>query len=142
MVLLLFKCIMEFRERVILRLFCLPVEIPYSNSCRLLEEWTLQAKRHGVPSHKIVSWIRRKIGTHIAIIRYRSDGTLGCAVPCIFCQKELLKYDMHIHCPTASGGWFSGRLTDENAPKPVLTAGQRRMFKRDIKRPPGTQTPS
>lgn len=96
--------------------------------CRLLDSWVHQAKRQGVPSHKIVTWIRRKIGTHISVIRYRSDGTMGCAVPCVFCQKELMRYDMRVHCVDSSGNWLDARLTDGNVPKPVLTAGQRRML--------------
>jgi len=96
--------------------------------CRLLDSWVHQAKRQGVPSHKIVSWIRRKFGTHISVVRYRSDGSMGCAVPCVFCQKELMRYDMRVHCVDSSGNWLDARLTDGNVPKPVLTAGQRRMF--------------
>lgn len=84
-----------------------------------------------MPSHKTVSWIRRKLGGHIVIVRYRKDGTLGCAVPCIFCQRELVKFDIHIHCVDAQGSWFSGRLDDTDAPEPVFTTGQRRMMKID-----------
>ena len=102
--------------------------VPCIVPCRLLDSWVSQARRKGVPPHKVIYWIRRKIGTHISIIRYRSDGTLGCAVPCVFCQRELTKYDMRIHCIDSEGEWFNGRMTDGNIPKPVLTAGQRRMF--------------
>jgi hypothetical protein len=84
-----------------------------------------------VPPHKTVSWIRRKIGGHIVIVRYRKDGTLGCAVPCVFCQRELVKFDIHIHCITTEGSWFSGRLDDNDAPQPLFTTGQRRMLKLD-----------
>lgn len=99
--------------------------------CRLLEHWQGEARRHGVPSHKVIAWIRRKIGNHITIVRYLNDGSLACAIPCVFCQKELKKYDMRISCTTEDGTWFHGRLSDGGAPTPVLTAGQRRMLKRD-----------
>lgn len=95
---------------------------------RLLDSWVQQARKQGVPSHKIVAWIRRKYGTHISVIRYRSDGSLGCAVPCVFCQKELERYDMRVHCVDASGQWMDARCSDGTLPKPVLTAGQRRML--------------
>jgi hypothetical protein len=99
--------------------------------CRLLDGWVYEARKHGVPAHKTISWIRRKIGTDVAVIRIRADGSLGCAVPCVLCQRELLKYDLRVHCVEASGAWFSGKLTQAEAPPPVLTAGQRRMFKRN-----------
>lgn len=95
---------------------------------RLLDSWVQQARRQGVPSHKMVAWVRRKFGTHISVFRYRHDGTLGCAVPCVFCQRELERYDMRVHCVDASGQWCDARCTDGTLPKPVLTAGQRRMF--------------
>ena len=80
---------------------------------------------------KVVSWIRRKIGGHISVVRYRSDGTLGSAVPCVLCQRELKRFDLHVYCSIGGGDFFSGRLTEEGAPPAVLTAGQRRMWKRD-----------
>ena len=79
----------------------------------------------------MVSWIRRKLGGHIIVIRFRSDGSLGCTVPCVFCQKELMKYDISIHCVTTSGTWYRGRLNDANAPEACFTTGQRRMLKID-----------
>ncbi|KAH7618735.1 hypothetical protein NADE_005584 [Nannochloris sp. 'desiccata'] len=94
------------------------------------------ARKHGVPNHKLVSWIRRKIGGHIVIVRYKGDGTLGCAVPCVFCQRELIKYDIHIHCITTNGTWYSGRVDDINAPPAVFTTGQRRMLKLPPPPPP------
>jgi hypothetical protein len=94
-----------------------------------------EARKHGVPAHKTISWIRRKIGGHIAVVRFRSDGTEGCAVPCVFCQREIIKFDLQIHCSTGDGSWYSGKLSEAGAPTPVLTAGQRRMLKRDVPRP-------
>ena len=95
---------------------------------RLLDSWVQQARRQGVPSHKMVAWVRRKFGSNISVIRYRHDGTLGCAVPCVFCQKELERYDMRVHCVDSSGQWCDARCRDGTLPKPVLTAGQRRML--------------
>ena len=100
-------------------------------SRRLLDWWVSEARRHGVATQKVVSWIRRKMGGRISIVRYRCDGTLGCSVPCVLCQKELKRYDLHVYCTTGSGIVFSGRLTEEGAPPAALTAGQRRMWKRD-----------
>ncbi len=95
---------------------------------RLLDSWVQQARRQGVASHKMVAWIRRKFGSNISVIRYRHDGSLGCAVPCVFCQKELERYDMRVHCVDSSGQWCDARCRDGTLPKPVLTAGQRRML--------------
>lgn len=98
--------------------------------CRLLQSWIADARRHGVPAHSVVSWVRRKVGPDITIIRQRSDGSLGCAAPCVLCQRELLRFDLRVHCSLSGGGFFSGRLSDCGAPKPLLTTGQRRMLKK------------
>lgn len=122
----------------------------------------LAARRHGVPSHKVVPWVRRKLGPAVVVLRFRGDGSLGCSVPCVLCQRELNRFDLQVHCfvgagpgggGTASGGagsaastsasagaatagpegeWFSGRLSDAGAPTPVLTAGQRRTLNLDL----------
>ncbi|KAL4457697.1 hypothetical protein ABPG75_012562 [Micractinium tetrahymenae] len=125
---------------------------------RLLDTWVLAARRHGVPSHKVVPWVRRKLGPAVVVLRFRGDGSLGCSVPCVLCQRELNRFDLQVHCflgagpgcgsggsgasrsaaaasSTAcaggEGGWFSGRLSDAGAPTPVLTAGQRRTLNLD-----------
>jgi hypothetical protein len=99
---------------------------------RLIQSYISAARRHGVPTHQVVSWVRRKLGADVVIIRQRSDGTLGCAIPCLFCQRELLRFDLRVHCSLSNGGFFSGRLTDRGAPKPTLTMGQRRMLNKDF----------
>eukprot|EP00889_Picochlorum_renovo_P000260 jgi/Picre1/27290/NNA_000259.t1 len=38
------------------------------------------------------------------------------------------KYDMRVHCVDASGQWMDARCSEGTLPKPVLTAGQRRML--------------
>ncbi|KAK9867686.1 hypothetical protein WJX84_003091 [Apatococcus fuscideae] len=95
---------------------------------RLLEQWIQEARRHGVAHHKVVSWVRRKIGPDILIWRCRSDGSRGCATPCVLCHRQLCKFDLRVHCSLDAQQWFSGRLTDFDAPSPVLTSGQRRQW--------------
>jgi hypothetical protein len=114
------------------------------------------ARRHGVPQHKVVPWVRRKLGPSVVVVRFRGDGSLGCSVPCVLCQRELTRFDLKVHCflggtSTAAGGsdgegggaeagggdggggprWFCGRMSDVGAPTPVLTAGQRRTLNLD-----------
>ena len=86
------------------------------------------ARKHGVRPHQVVNWVRRKIGADICIWRSRSDNTLGCAVPCLLCQRELLRFDLRVHCSQASGEWFSGRLSDPAAPQSFLTLAQRKQL--------------
>lgn len=110
---------------------------------RLLATWVQHARRHGVPSHKVVPWVRRKLGPTVVVLRFRGDGSLGCSVPCVLCQRELTRFDLSVCCflgqDAAGGGpcWYRGRLTDEGAPTPVLTAGQRRTLNLD----PGPRRP-
>lgn len=77
---------------------------------------------------KVVNWVRRKIGPDICVWRYLNDGSMGCATPCLLCQRVLLKFDLRVHCCQVGGEWFSGKLSDSDAPASVLTSGQRRMF--------------
>lgn len=90
-----------------------------------------------MPPHKIVAWVRRKLGPEVLVLRYRADGSLGCAAPCVMCARELNRFDLRVHCPDASGQWFSGRLSDSGAPPQLLTSGQRRMLNRGFRRPGG-----
>ena len=104
------------------------------------------ARRHGVPAHKVVPWVRRKLGPTVVVLRFRNDGSLGCSVPCVLCQRELTRFDLQVHCflgagasghggtadaGNGTGQWFSGRLSEPGAPTPVLTAGQRRTLNLD-----------
>lgn len=98
--------------------------------CRLLQSYVHQARKAGVPSHKLVAWVRRKLGSNIAIWRRTVDGELGCAAPCLFCNRELQRFDLRVHCPTdAAGTWFSGRLNEPGAPRPQLTGGQQKVLR-------------
>ena len=107
------------------------------NLCgRLLNDWVVQAKKHDVWLHNIVCWVRHKIGSHISVWRWRSDGSLGCAMPCTvtlshtfhitvsywdgsvctLCSCAILKFHLKVHCSQANSNWFTGRLTDHHAP--------------------------
>ncbi len=94
---------------------------------RLLESYVAEARKHGVRPHQVTAWVRRKLGAHISVWRKRSDGTFGCATPCVLCQRELKRYDLRVHC-SQDTGWFVGRLSEEHAPQAQLTTAQRRLF--------------
>lgn len=80
--------------------------------------------------HARVAWVRRKLGGNVAIWRRTLDGELGCAAPCLFCSRELQRFDLRVHCTTDAGGsWFSGRLSDPGAPRPHLTGGQQKVLR-------------
>ena len=64
------------------------------------------------------------------VVRQLRDGTWGCAAPCVLCQRELLRFDLRVHCSLGGGAVFRGKLSDPAAPKPGLTGGQRRMLKK------------
>lgn len=94
---------------------------------RLLDEYVADARRHGVPGHKTAAWIRRKNGNKITVVRWKMDGTLGCSVPCVFCRRELARFDMRVRCVTADGMyWFDGHVTAADAPVSKLTSFQKR----------------
>lgn len=95
---------------------------------RLLQSYVVAAKRHGVPAHRVVRWVRRKLGADVLVIRPRGDGTLGCSAPCAMCQRELVRFDLRVHCSLSNGSRFSGRLTDRGAPKPFLSDMQHRTL--------------
>jgi hypothetical protein len=69
--------------------------------------------------------------------RCRSDGSLGCATPCLLCRRELLRFDLRVHCPLDNGTWFRGRLDEGGAPPPALTSGQRRQLNVNLTTPAG-----
>lgn len=112
-----------------------------SASCpnRLLMAWEELARKHGVPQHRVVTWVRRKLGPDLSLVRWTTQG-VGCAAPCVFCTRALIKYDLRVHCPLGDGGWYSGRMDEPCAPLPVLTSGQRRSMGLDPA-PPGAATP-
>lgn len=93
---------------------------------RLLTQQMRAAVRHGVAPHQRITWARRKFGCHIAVVRPRGDGTLGCSVPCVLCRAALIKHDVTVHVivDPASKHWYHGRLTEHNAPMSKPTSGQ------------------
>ena len=99
-------------------------------STRLLATWTAAAKRHGVPNRGVVAWVRRKLGPDVTVLRVRTDGSLGCATPCVLCRRALIAFDLRVSCPpgASGGGWYCGRLCSPDAPAPTLTSGQRRLL--------------
>lgn len=92
---------------------------------RLLDTWVAKARRRGMARHQIVTWVRRKVGAHVTVFRTLADGTLACAAPCLLCQRELVRFDLRVHCSLSPEQWWSGRLTDATAPPGKLTARQR-----------------
>lgn len=120
-----------------------PLSAP-SGSCRLLDSYIQQARRAGVAPHKLVAHVRRKLGSSIAVWRRTADGALACAVPCLFCARQLQRFDLQVHCSLGGqGGWFSGRLSEPGAPPQLLTGGQETVLRRQgwqlcrPNRPPG-----
>ena len=95
---------------------------------RLLNEWIRDARKHNIAEHQIIQWILRKTGGKIYVWRIVSDGSFSCAVPCVFCKKELLVFGVKVICPLKSGGWFAGDLREPDAPTSKLTNGQRIRF--------------
>ncbi|KAL4443643.1 hypothetical protein ABPG75_011380 [Micractinium tetrahymenae] len=111
---------------------------------RLLDSYIRQGRRAGVPPHKLIAYVRRKLGSSIAVWRRTADGALACAAPCLFCARELRRFDLRVHCSLdGQGGWFSGRLSEPGAPPPLLTGGQESVLRRQgwqlcrQPRPPG-----
>ena len=80
--------------------------------------------------HQVVTWVRRKLGADVLVWRFTADGTLAVATPCKLCFRELQRFDLRVHCSLGPGSWFSGRLSEPEAPPVGLTSGQRRKFDR------------
>ncbi|KAF8057634.1 TOP6B [Scenedesmus sp. PABB004] len=93
----------------------------------LLNAWIAKARRANVPRHQVVHWVRRKAGTEITVWRHLADGSLGCSVPCVVCKGVLALFDLRVTCLVGPGEWFSGRLTDKDAPRAKPTSRQSRF---------------
>jgi hypothetical protein len=87
------------------------------------------AKKKGIPNHKLKEWIKRKVEC-IHVVRMRKDGLPGCSIPCVFCRRLIISFDLSVVCTTMSGEVFKGKMTDSNAPSSKLTSGQAAYFKR------------
>eukprot|EP01025_Chloroclados_australasicus_P039940 TRINITY_DN4159_c0_g2_i1.p2 TRINITY_DN4159_c0_g2~~TRINITY_DN4159_c0_g2_i1.p2 ORF type:complete len:169 (+),score=20.46 TRINITY_DN4159_c0_g2_i1:121-627(+) len=94
----------------------------------LLDIWLYKAIKSGVPPHKRVAWVRRKLRGDIVVWRRTGDGQLGCSVPCVFCQKVLKKFDFRVLCMDRDGNWWKGRLDEDDAPVSTLTSAQKRWL--------------
>ena len=115
-----------------------------STSCaerRLLDTWTQKGRKKGVPQQSIIAWVRRKLGPEIVVWRFTSAGELACSVPCLLCllclpcllcRKQLIKFGFrvtwHTETEQGHGAWYSGTLTEAEAPKSQLTSQQRLML--------------
>lgn len=98
---------------------------------RLLEKVVREAYRHGISKPKVVTWVRRKYGADIIVWRFLGDGALGCATPCVFCRRELVRFDLRVHVVIDSRStWYHGFMTDDCAPQSKLTCGQARNMKK------------
>ena len=120
----------SFSPRFFLSFSPPPFPLSSSTAHRLLATWTAAAKRHGVPNRGVVAWVRRKLGPDVTVLRVRTDGSLGCATPCVLCRRALIAFDLRVSCPpgASGGGWYCGRLCSPDAPAPTLTSGQRRLL--------------
>lgn len=92
---------------------------------RLISHFVQQARKKGVPPARVVSWVRRKMGTEVCIWRQCADGSYGCSVPCPMCAKVLIRFDVKVRCCLGDGQWFKGRLDDPGAPMGKPTTYQR-----------------
>ena len=81
---------------------------------RLLADLHREACKHGVARHRTAAWM----------VRPRSDGLLGCSVPCVVCRAQLVRHGLRGLCRTGAHQWFHGRLTDSGAPRSGPTGGQ------------------
>jgi hypothetical protein len=91
---------------------------------QLIRSWVSKAIRHGCRSSHVVSWVRRKAGSHISVWRFLSDGSMGCSMPCSLCRTELIRFDLTVHFQHWEG-MFDGKMTDDGAPVSKLTSGQK-----------------
>jgi hypothetical protein len=91
---------------------------------RLIRNWVSKARRHGCKSSLVVSWVRRKAGSHISVWRFLSDGSMGCSMPCILCRIELIRFDLTVHFQCWDG-MYDGKMTADGAPRSKLTSGQK-----------------
>lgn len=109
-------------------LLCTPTSCTVCASrppCRLIGNCVVEARRRGVPPHKVASYVRRRLGGGVCIFRFRADGSPGCSAPCTLCAREIQKYDLKVCCLLEGGEVFCGRLSDPGAPPAKVTGGQR-----------------
>jgi hypothetical protein len=96
---------------------------------RLIAACVAEARRRGLPPHKVPGYVRRRLGGGVAVVRLRCDGSPGCSAPCTLCARELARYDLKVCCRLDDGVVWCGRLTDPDAPPAKMTSGQRSGLK-------------
>lgn len=101
---------------------------------KLIDKALEDARRHGVSSHNIVSWLHRKNKGQITVARLRGDGSWGCSIPCVECRKVLLRFHIRVQCFTHENEWFSGYLDQNDAPVSKMTSGQKKKRNKRNKR--------
>ncbi|KAL4433928.1 hypothetical protein ABPG75_000369 [Micractinium tetrahymenae] len=92
---------------------------------RLIGNCVVEARRRGVPPHKVAGYVRRRLGGGVCIFRFRADGSPGCSAPCTLCAREIQRFDLKVCCLLEGGEVFCGRLSDPGAPPAKVTGGQR-----------------
>lgn len=94
---------------------------------RLLDTWVSQARSSGCRPHQVVRWVRRKVGSDIVVWRVRADGSAGCSLPCVLCQRQLQLFGLRVTCTTSDGRLWRGHLgKSDDSPVCKSTSGQRR----------------
>jgi hypothetical protein len=92
----------------------------------LLLHWRHMAARKGIGRHKVIPWIKRKV-KHLIVFRLSTEGTFCVSYPCVFCRKEIERFDLHCTCIDEEGA-VQPKLRAEQLPQLVLTSSQRRLF--------------
>ena len=78
--------------------------------------------KHNVTSYKRTVWIYKRM-KKITVL----NSTGGPSIPCIYCKKELDKYNPIITYKNCEGNWISERSHDITESK--MTSGQRKNIK-------------
>ena len=85
----------------------------------------MRARKKGLSGQRAVAWVRRKLGPDISTWRINASGAVCCAVPCVLCRREILRFGFRLSCPLGQGRYFCGWLDDAAAPVSKLTSQQR-----------------
>mmetsp|Transcript_2112 Transcript_2112/g.4831 ORF Transcript_2112/g.4831 Transcript_2112/m.4831 type:complete len:103 (-) Transcript_2112:23-331(-) len=94
----------------------------------MIEEKIRIGRKKGIPKHRLIQYVRGQMDGSINILRFDSTANPQCSVPCVFCRKVLIKFDISVRCIGPSGESFCGNLQDDAAPVSKLTSGQKRRM--------------
>lgn len=83
----------------------------------------------GIPRHKRIAWVKKQI-REMHLEREKKDGSVGSSFPCVFCKKQLVRFDIKVHCVDREGDMFHGKMDTDLCPESTLTSGQARKFGR------------